>query len=143
MKRSQGAGPERALDPAEAKQQGLGEDSEAAVGQEVGRRASRSRPARDVRRSPPCRSASGAPHGVALAALVADHGAAVLDVVVERAVDVGDAAGGSGDEREPVVVVLRRPACPGTGSAASSRSRRNSEAAPVTVLAISSDAKFV
>src|SRR5262249_39760624 len=35
---------------------------------------------------------------------VADHGVLMLNVVVERVVDVGDLAAAEGDESEPVVV---------------------------------------
>ena len=74
---------------------------------------------------------------------LAEDSAAVLDVVVERPVDVRDVAGRQRDEPDPVVVELRARACRGTAARARAISRRNSVAAPVTVLATSSEARSV
>ncbi len=74
---------------------------------------------------------------------VAERGAAVLDVVVERPVDVGDVAERHRDQAEPVVVVLLardlgERAAPARRPRAASARRR-----PVIVLAISSESRFV
>ena len=73
---------------------------------------------------------------------VAERRLAVLDVVVERA---GRRSAISPiaqrHEGDPVVVEMRELAPAGNGSAKSSRSRRISDAAPVTALATSSEAR--
>ena len=74
--------------------------------------------------------------------VASDDVVAVLDVVVERAIDELDLAEREGDAGEPVVVKGASPARRGTASATSRSSRRKSDAAPVTVLIRRSEAQI-
>ena len=90
------------------------------------------------------RSRSAAPPADAGVGLgVAEGGAAVLDVVVERPVDVGDVAAASAPPGRASGRGTARRATRGNGSARSTTSRRISDAAPVIVLAISSESRLV
>ena len=99
-----GAGPGRQPTGRTSEQQRRSEYAEPAEGRRSRRRGIR---------GPWRRSGAGKPSGLAsrgrrdrLAASCPSSAAAVLDVVVERPVDVGDAAGGERAQPEPVVVVL-------------------------------------
>ena len=73
---------------------------------------------------------------------LAEERAAVLDVVVERAVDVGDVAGRERDEAEPVVVELQ-PRRVGERQRELGDLAPEQRAAPVIVLATSSETRSV